>query len=286
MGPVWRLVECGSHNNRGQADRFPQCRVCGEMPQALHRYNLPLTTVVIRNRRVIELKIERSEEEQKRANEMFDALRDELYKRDLYNSESYDKAILTLSAASLGLSLTAIRFVVPLETAEQIIALQAGWVLLLISIFTSLSAYLISNKAIEVQMKNAELYYLEGEKEALNVKNRYTRLNASLNYATGGIFLIAISLIIYFVLININPEETQMANKDSGNGTTKEFFRDSANVPTMQRVETGGEVIKRSANIPTMQPAPSGGSSSTGSSSGSQSTSGSSSSSGSSGDGK
>ena len=37
------------HNNRGQADRFPQCRVCDEMPQALHRYNLPLTTVVMCN---------------------------------------------------------------------------------------------------------------------------------------------------------------------------------------------------------------------------------------------
>ena len=47
VGQVWRLVGCGSHNNRGQADRFSQCRVCGEMPQALHRYNLPLTTVVM-----------------------------------------------------------------------------------------------------------------------------------------------------------------------------------------------------------------------------------------------
>ena len=46
MGQVLLPVGCGSHNNRGQADRFPQCRVCGEMPQALHRCNLPLTTVV------------------------------------------------------------------------------------------------------------------------------------------------------------------------------------------------------------------------------------------------
>jgi len=29
LGPVSRSVGCGSHNNRGQADRFPQCRVCG-----------------------------------------------------------------------------------------------------------------------------------------------------------------------------------------------------------------------------------------------------------------
>ena len=54
------------------------------------------------------VKIDRNEKDQLIANQMYDKFRDELLKRDLSNTENYDKAILTLSASSLGLSLTAI----------------------------------------------------------------------------------------------------------------------------------------------------------------------------------
>jgi hypothetical protein len=50
--------------------------------------------------------LERSEQDQKVADQMYDKLRDDLLKRDLSNTEGYDKAILTLSSASLGFSLS------------------------------------------------------------------------------------------------------------------------------------------------------------------------------------
>jgi len=106
------------------------------------------------------LSIIRTEEEQKRANEMFDAFRDELPKRGLSNTESYDRAILSLSAASLGISVTAIQFVVPLGAATHIWMIKFGWLLLLISVRISLYAYFICNAAITEQMKIAESYYL------------------------------------------------------------------------------------------------------------------------------
>jgi hypothetical protein len=139
--------------------------------------------------------ISRTKEEQKRANDIFDSLRDELLKRELSNTENYDKAILTLSAAALGLSLTAIRFIVPLETAEHIWLIKSGWILLLVSIITSLLAYLMSNKAITEQMKNAENYYTKGIAEAFNKPNIFIKYNAVLNYVTGVAFIIAISFI-------------------------------------------------------------------------------------------
>lgn len=200
--------------------------------------------------------IERTKEEQQRANEMFDTLRDELLKRELSNTESYDRAILTLSAASLGISLTAIRFVVPLESADYIWMVKSGWMLLLISIIISLYAYFMSNRAIAAQVKNAEDYYIHGVEEAFNRHNKYISLNSLLNKLTGVTFSIAIALIVLFVTLNINHQETQDMSKKSDNSGTSTTFRDSASVPSMQRVPSGTGLEKNSANIPTMQQAP------------------------------
>ncbi len=203
------------------------------------------------------MSIVRTEEEQKRANEMFDSFRDELLKRELSNTESYDRAILTLSSASLAVSLTAIRFVVPLESSNHIWMIKAGWLLLLFSIIMSLYAYLMSNKAISVQLKNAEDYYTHGVAEAFNRPNKYTEVNGVLNKLTGVMFVLALSSIVIFVTLNINSEESVMTKSKDNSGVVKSVnIRESANVPTMQKVPSGMGIEKNSANIPTMQQAP------------------------------
>ncbi|WP_157385745.1 hypothetical protein [Methylosarcina fibrata] len=71
--------------------------------------------------------VPRTEEQQKRANELYDSYRDEVRKRQLSNNENYDKTILSLSSAGLALSLTAIRFVVPLEIASYLDLIKWSW---------------------------------------------------------------------------------------------------------------------------------------------------------------
>ncbi|MCW8918475.1 MAG: hypothetical protein OQL08_06635 [Gammaproteobacteria bacterium] len=198
--------------------------------------------------------ITRTKEEQVIANEMFNSLRDELLKRELSNTENYDKAILTLSSAALGISLTAIKFVVPLDSSEHIWLLKFGWLLLLFSIVTSLSAYLMSNKAISIQLNNATDYYHKGINEAFNRKNIYTSINLFLNKATGIAFIAAISAIVAFVITNLEPEIEKMSTKDTNKSSTTVNLNDSATIPVMQKVPTGVE--KNSATIPTMQQAP------------------------------
>ena len=220
-------------------------------------------------------KIIRTEEEQGRANEMFDSLRDELLKRDLSNTENYDKSILTLSAASLGLSLTAIRFVVPLESANHLWLVVLGWLLLLVSIISSLVAFLVGNKAIAIQVKNAEDYYLKCMREAFDRNNIYSKINSFLNYATGFVFAIAITAIVAFVTLNISSGESSMSKKGDDKSTTVNI-RKSANIPTMQHVPSDTDVSINSANIPTMQQAPETTTTSQGGGSGNDSGSGSS----------
>jgi hypothetical protein len=146
----------------------------------------------------------RTEEQQKRAIEIYDAYRDDVRKRQLSNNENYDKIILTLSSSGLALSLTAIKFAIPLATASHLFLIQGSWWLFGITIFISIIAYWVSNKALDIQLKNAEDYYSKGLEDAFSKKNWYSDVNNWLNMTAGVTFIIATALIISFVTSNIN----------------------------------------------------------------------------------
>lgn len=146
----------------------------------------------------------RTEEDQKRAIEIYDAYRDDVRKRQLSNNENYDKTILTLSSSGLALSLTAIKFAIPLATASHLFLIQGSWWLFGITIFISIIAYWVSNKALDIQLENAEDYYSKGIEDAFSKKNWYSDINDLLNMAAGVTFIIATAFIISFVTFNIN----------------------------------------------------------------------------------
>ena len=151
-------------------------------------------------------KITRTPEEQKEAEKILASFEEESRKRELSNTQGYDKTILTFSSASLGFSLLAIKFIVTWESADFIYLIVFGWGFLLASITIALLAYQIGNEAIAVELKNAEDYYLEGIKEAFNRKNRWQQWNKRLNLLMGMFFVIAIFLIVIFVGLNISED--------------------------------------------------------------------------------
>jgi multisubunit Na+/H+ antiporter MnhG subunit len=196
-------------------------------------------------------KIYRTEEEQKRAVEVHDKSREDLLKRLLSNNESYDKAILSLSSASLALSLTAIKFIIPLNSAINLWALKTSWLLFLITIICTLSSYIIGNKAISKELTRQEDYYINRLKKAQTGSNIYTNINSFLNAITGAFFVCGISLVIFFVIVNLNGD-SYMTNQKT---TKSVFLNDSASVPKMQL--TGGmDNSTASADIPSMQLTP------------------------------
>ncbi|EEX92074.1 hypothetical protein VIOR3934_02697 [Vibrio orientalis CIP 102891 = ATCC 33934] len=196
---------------------------------------------------------QRTEDEQKRCIEIHDKFREELLKRQLSNSEGYDKAILSLSSAGLALSLTAIRFIVPLETATYLWAIKLSWVLFLFTVISTLIAYLVGNQAISKELTKAERYYVQGVVDAHLESNLYQKANHILNRATGVFFAVAISLVVFFVIINIQGE-TNMSDKKQ---TSKRVFvTDSADIPSMQLAPESKEVPIYSADIPKMEMAP------------------------------
>lgn len=198
-------------------------------------------------------KYQRTEDEQKRCLEIHDKFRDELLKRQLSNSEGYDKAILSLSSAGLALSLTAIRFIVPLETATYLWAIKLSWVLFLLTVISTLVAYLIGNSAITKELSKAEKYYVKGIVDSHLESNTYQKVNHVLNRATGVFFALAISLVVFFVIINIKGEAVM---SDKNQTSKKVFVTDSADIPSMQLAPDSKEAPTYSADIPKMEMAP------------------------------
>ncbi|MBW2187406.1 MAG: hypothetical protein JRG71_13725 [Deltaproteobacteria bacterium] len=198
--------------------------------------------------------IHRSDEEQKRSIEIYDSFRDELYKRQLSNTENYDKSILTLSSAGLAISLTFLRSVVPLESAEYLWLAKASWICFLVSIILSLIAYLISNAAISKQLSIAEDYYVNKIQSAFNQKNILSELNNMLNYAVGLLFGLAIIAIVIFVTLNLKQGDTKMSDKKIESSDFRPTL-ESATILNLQHVPVEG-ISTNSAEIPTMQAAP------------------------------
>lgn len=177
------------------------------------------------------------------AKDLYAKTRDDLLKRQLSNSENYDKAILSLSTAFLGLSLAFLKDIVPVEQSKFLMFLYCSWGALVFSVVCTISSFLVSQKAIDVQLKIAADYYLhkiepESEKTiyAINVE----RLNA----LSGILFTLGLVLSIAFVIINVSGREQMSSDKKSG----PERLKEGAPIPKMQVVPE-----KRGATIPPLQ---------------------------------
>ena len=87
-----------------------------------------------------------SDEEKERIR-IFENHRDEINKRQLSNSESFDKAMLSLSSAGLALSLSFIKFIVPLEDIQETFFLYCTWWLFGLTIILTITSLLVSHKS-------------------------------------------------------------------------------------------------------------------------------------------
>lgn len=173
---------------------------------------------------------------------IYGEVRKDLLARQLSNSVNYDNAILTLSSAALGLSLTFIKNIVPIEKIDLLFCLFISWGLFGAAIISTIISYLVSQRAINIQLDHAYKYYIEGNDEFLNAENTCAKWTDCLNLCSGLFFIFAVVITISFVAINIG--EIRMKNED----------RSGKKVPTPKVEST--ESIKKGANIPTLQAIP------------------------------
>lgn len=141
-----------------------------------------------------------SKEEYKKMHASF---RDYLLKSQISNSENFDKSILSLSSAALGLSLAFIKDIVKLQNVQAVLLLKLSWILFTVAIISTVISFATSQKSITLQLDYAEKYYLEEKFEYLTKKNSWKNITILLNSISGVIFVLAIILTVIFVILNM-----------------------------------------------------------------------------------
>ena len=135
---------------------------------------------------------------------LHDSFRDELFKRQLSNSENLDRAILMLSSAGLGLSLLFIKDPFPLNEAACTLSLYSSWVMFGLAILSTLVSFFVSQQGIKKQLKMNAEYYLEGKEEVQYQKNRWAVATECLSYVSFSIYILAVIFLFCFVARNLS----------------------------------------------------------------------------------
>jgi hypothetical protein len=145
--------------------------------------------------------------------EVYKAFTDDISKRQMKDSEMYDKSLLTLSSAFLGLAVTFTKDVVPLENASWIYLMYSSWVLFALTIIITIFSFIYAQFIYTQLIKWAGDYILDGKQE---VKNKGGELGNKIIYLTsfsGLVFIVAVALLTSFVILNVHKGRSQSGNK-------------------------------------------------------------------------
>ena len=148
-----------------------------------------------------------TDEEHKLAKErqkLHDILREELFRRQLSNSQILDRSILSLSSAGLGLSSVFVSNLVPLAEAAFRYLLYLSWGLFGLAIISTLVSLFVSQKGIDKQLKLNRQYYLENKEEVINQKNLWAKATSCLSYVSAIVYILAAFFMVLFIGLNIN----------------------------------------------------------------------------------
>jgi hypothetical protein len=135
--------------------------------------------------------------------ELFSQYRNEQYKRQLSNSENFDKAILTLSTAALGFSVGFVKDVVRLSQADYLGVLKLSWLFFALAIVTTIVSYFAAQLATARGIEIARKYFLQGQSEAVDDENRPAVLVDRMNIASGLLFILGIVTTTWFIAVNV-----------------------------------------------------------------------------------
>lgn len=147
-----------------------------------------------------------TEEEKKDRIRIYESLREHILKSQLSNSENFDKEILTLSSVFLGATLTFIKDIVPIKTAWYLWQLNLSYLFFIIVIISTIISFLVSQRALAIQLDYAEKYYLELQEEFLKKENKWGNWIKYLSYISAFFFIFGIFCVALFIILNLNHE--------------------------------------------------------------------------------
>jgi hypothetical protein len=126
----------------------------------------------------------------------------EISRRELSLYEQIDKYLFTLSSAGIGVSIAFIKDIVDLPNSSYIGMLYTSWGFFVLTIAINMVSYIPSLKALKKRRRHAERYYLQNDTSVFDEKNPQETLLTYLRYLSIASYIIAISLTIFFVMLN------------------------------------------------------------------------------------
>jgi hypothetical protein len=148
--------------------------------------------------------------------------------------QEFDKAILSLSAGLLGLSLAFIKDIVPLSQATALFLLYLSWVLSAGAVLLTLVSFWASKRAFNAQL--GALYDEYFGTEQTPQPTRAALVTRWLTYGEGGCFALAVLLTVTFAIVNVRTSSV-MAVEDRGDSITTMSKHSETPAPEKRGVE-------------------------------------------------
>lgn len=127
---------------------------------------------------------------------------DELNKDSRSTSESYNRALLTLSSAFLGGSLAFTDSLVNMDTASDQWMLYAAWLFFALTILLTLASVVYNLRSYQRLRDAAVDYYLNGSKQARKVSLKLQTVALRIVVGCGAMFFAGVLFLTVFVILN------------------------------------------------------------------------------------
>jgi hypothetical protein len=178
---------------------------------------------------------------------VFSEMKAEIYKRQLSNSENFDKSVLTYAVAGLGLSLGFLKDFIPITKAAHAWMLYGSWALFVVAVVLTMISFPLSQAGLKRQLALAERYYLQEDESVLTEMNSFSRYTEHANRWSGASFLLGLMLTTLFVAVNLKGAAEMQEPPKTSQGTPL-----GAIVPDLQRIPQPDST--RGAPVPNIQP--------------------------------
>lgn len=180
---------------------------------------------------------------------LYERTKDELVHSQRSNSENFDKSILTLSSAGIGITVSFLSNIININEATLIVILFLSWFLFCAAIILTILSFVNSQRGIKLQLDYSEKYYLDCKEEYLTKENKFANRVENLNNWSARCFIGAIISLIVFVTINLSIGGNKVNSNESKKPT---ILNEENQINKLQKVIKTD--IEKGQPINTMQP--------------------------------
>lgn len=114
-------------------------------------------------------------------------------------SEEFDKTIITISSASLGISLAFLKDIVPFPLEWTYPILFLGWLFLILSLVAIVFSFLVAIRLREQTIETIDLELRTGKQG----KVKPSRLATTLSWVSGASLVLGILFYLIFAIVNL-----------------------------------------------------------------------------------